>query len=172
MSRTIILRFRDLVTENGGTIAEHRKLLDRHKEVWWGWGMKQYETVPYAILSELGERIAAGDTPTIFLYDTGQTQLYRATLKDIRVAPLNDVIATPEPTKMPFYYQHGRYPAWYLLTSIEPQPWAECEFYYDAFPTKPERGGELLGLLKRRVDSLDQLRHIDVTLWAIQMQDH
>lgn len=170
MKRTIILRFRDLVTENGGTIAEHLRLISEHGEVWWGWWMKQYETVPYAIFKELGESLAAGNTPTVYLYNTGQTLLFRASLKDIRVAPLNDVIATPEPTKMPHYYQHGRYPAWFLLASIEPQAWSECVFYYDAFPTRPERGGELLGLLKRKVDSLDQLRHIDVTLWAIQVE--
>ena len=36
----VVLRFRDLVTEPGGTIDEHRRLIAAHGSAWWGWWMR------------------------------------------------------------------------------------------------------------------------------------
>ena len=35
--KTVILRFRDLVTENNVTIDRHKDMIDKKGYVWWGW---------------------------------------------------------------------------------------------------------------------------------------
>lgn len=37
---TVILRFRDLVTENNVTIARHKDMIDKKGYVWWGGGIR------------------------------------------------------------------------------------------------------------------------------------
>ncbi|MGM0114153.1 hypothetical protein IGI52_004529 [Enterococcus sp. DIV0187] len=37
----MILRFRDLIGDNGSTIFEHNKIIQDSKNVWWGWWAKK-----------------------------------------------------------------------------------------------------------------------------------
>jgi len=170
MKRTAILRFRDLVTEEGGTLGEHLRLLKKFGEVWWGWWMRQYETPPRTFLGELSDRIEREGTVRIFLFNTGESRLYAAGAAQVLVAPPGDRIATPDPERSPEYYHRGSYPAWFRLRTLREVHLTELEFFYDSFPTRPDLS-QLAPLLGQRVMSLDQLRNIDVTLWAVGMDN-
>lgn len=45
--KTVILRFRDLVTENNVTIDRHKDMIDKKGYVWWGWWNKGNEKLPF-----------------------------------------------------------------------------------------------------------------------------
>ncbi len=171
MAQRVILRFRDLVTEPGGTIAEHRAILRSCGEVWWGWWMRQYETPPRALFAELREQISRQGSVIGYLFNTGAASLFSCQVADIKLAPGDTGIGPPEPAKSPEYYHRGRYPAWFLLKSIRDQRFEDLDLVYDSFPTKPELYGTLGQLLNQRVASLEQLRHIDVTLWVVQEKE-
>ncbi len=167
MPQTFILRFRDLVTEEGGTIEEHVRIIREHHEVWWGWWMRQYETMPRHLFRSVAQRLKEDQIIYIYQLNTGEARLFRSQLKNIQVAPQGTKVGTPEPSRSPTYYHRAKYPAWFLLSSIREVSWHECEFYYDSFPSRPEKRDELVQLLGQKVTSPEQLRHIDVTLWAV-----
>lgn len=166
MPTTCILRFRDLVTEEGGTISEHRRLATLKGSVWWGWWMRQYETSPQAYFQTLSERIVRGGPIHIYLLNAGEARIFRASLGRILAAPFNDKISTPDASRTPEYYQRGKYPAWFSLNSIDEVHWHDTVFYYESFPTRPERT-DWVQLLEQKVKTIDQLRSIDVTLWSV-----
>lgn len=166
MSITCVLRFRDLVTEEGGSISEHRRIISKKGSTWWGWWMRQYETCPEVYFKELSRRLEERGAWRIYLLDSGESKIHRAELRQVLVAPFGNKIATPDASKTPDYYQRGKYPAWFRLSRIEDVDWHSREFYYESFPSRPERSdwGQLLG---QQVRSIDQLRHIDATLWSV-----
>jgi hypothetical protein len=168
MSDVLVLRFRDLVTELGGTITEHRMIVAARGYVWWGWWMRQWETPPSDVFASIYEGITAGTEPAAFLLDSGQAQLHGCRISDIRVAPAGDTIGPPELDAAPFYYQRGSYPAWFKLTRIEPEGQRDVPdgWTFAAFPSNPqaEGNGDLVG---RPVESLDQMRKTDATLWLV-----
>ena len=51
--KTVILRFRDLVTSENGTIEQHKALIDKYGYVWWTWWKKGGEKIPddFSLLS-------------------------------------------------------------------------------------------------------------------------
>lgn len=166
--KTIILRFRDLVTEPGGTIRRHTTIIRSYGGVWWGWWMRQYETVPYLFFQELAEEIEKVSELQGYCFNSGTTELFAVKIKQIAVAPGNGGISSPDPSKTPEYYHETRYPAWFLFESIEHISFSPAKFSYLSFPTRPELEDNLVQLLGQPVASLEQLRHIDVTLWAVQ----
>jgi hypothetical protein len=165
MARVIILRFRDLTVEDGGTITEHLRLLKRFDMVWWGWWMKQWEVAPRLLFQEIEQLIETKGPVTGYLFNAGASKLYRVKISDIRVAPQGDRISTPDPEKSPAYYHRGNYPAWFLLQSIDEVPFSSVRFIYESFPTRPEYNP--LQFMNVPVGSLEQLRSIDVTLWVV-----
>jgi len=172
MKRTVILRFRDLITEEDGTVNEHKKLIDEFGEVWWGWWMRQYESVPRHLFQELSKAMDSSGHVQAYLFNSGTTKLYSTRIARILVSlTKDDRISTPDPERSPAYYHRGSYPAWFLLRSLELIDFSDQMFRYDSFPTRPELGGSLGQLLGQRVPSLEQLRHIDVTLWVVQNGD-
>src|ERR1035437_7151321 len=92
-SKSVVLRFRDLVSDVGGTISEHRSLIRSHDYTWWGWMMRPQEKVPRVLLCELRRVIDAKGNAEIFLFDTGIIQLYRCGLSRLAVAPNGTKIA-------------------------------------------------------------------------------
>jgi hypothetical protein len=171
MKRTVILRFRDLVTEPGGTIAEHRRILRQEGSVWWGWWMKQWENAPRGFLAEILEEIEATGPVQGYLFNTGLDLLYSCDIADIRTG-LDDAhpISTPDPNKTPDYYHRGRYPAWFLLTQVEDRSFESVHLQYESFPTVVggrEMRKEIERYLKQDVTSLEQLRGRDVTMWVV-----
>ena len=117
---TVILRFRDLVTENGKTIEEHKSIIQKNGYVWWAWWRKGREKTPFAELMQLTSN--AQDNPLkVFLVDSGQEKLYLATCKKIECNS-NHTIESPEKDKTPEYYNENSYYAWFKFTEI-----VECE---------------------------------------------
>src|ERR1019366_8858086 len=115
MPRTLILRFRDLVTEDGGTVSEHLNAISTHGEVWWGWWKKQHELVPRSFFAEIADQIDRDGFVEGYLFDNGLTKLYVANIAAIQVAPAGGDMLTPDPNKSPAYYHRRPYPAWFLL---------------------------------------------------------
>lgn len=162
MGRTVVLRFRDLVTEPGGTIEEHTRVLQAEGEVWWGWWMKQYEAIPHGLFGEL-----AHDDDTsrpCYLFNSGTGQVYECRIEDVHVAPDKDhPIPTPDPSKTPAYYVRGRYRAWFLLSEIRETSFDNLSLRYESFPTS-KGYPDLLG---HPIGSVEQLRNMDITLWVV-----
>jgi len=50
---TLILRFRDLSTDNFETINSHTEIINNHGYVWWGWWNKLGECITSSIMPEL-----------------------------------------------------------------------------------------------------------------------
>ena len=160
--RTFTLRFRDLVTEDGGTIREHQRVIARHGEVWWGWWMRQYEQLPIDSMREFTRFIEENGSLEVYLYDSGNSYLYRATVIKIRAAPLGKKISAPEVEKSPPYYVQGMYPAWFLLTALEDVSTKAPPMKLIAFPTRPD-DQELKPWVGKEIASISDLRQIGVT---------
>lgn len=163
--RTLVLRFRDLVTEPGGTILEHRRVLQDRDTVWWGWWMRQYEESPRGVLGEIRDQLTGREEPSIFLLDSGTAQLFSAVVTDLRVGPPGETLASPDVSRTPGYYQRGRYPVWFLLTKIEDDSLESHSWRFAEFPTNPTKNEEYVG---RQVTSLEQVRETDATLWVME----
>ena len=115
--QTIILRFRDLVTEENGTIERHKDVIEQKGYVWWAWWKKGNETTPVQEFSFLGTN--AKTTPvSIFLVDSGQRLVYRAICEAVELK-INQKIASPEKDKTPEYYRDQEYFAWFKFRKIE-----------------------------------------------------
>lgn len=163
--RKLVLRFRDLVTEPGGTVLEHRRVLQDRDTVWWGWWMRQYEESPRAVLGEIRDRLDAGEEPEIGLLDSGKAELYSAVVADLRVGPPDETLASPDISRTPGYYQRGRYPAWFLFTGIHDDSLESHSWRFAEFPTNPAKNKEHVG---QQVTSLEQVRATDATLWVME----
>src|SRR5947199_204475 len=109
----LMLRFRDLVTEPGGNIAEHRRIIRQKGYAWWGWWARQRETVPRGVFEELFS--LESDPTEIILFDSGMMRLYRTTSRKAVVAPSHLGVNSPDFEATPEYYVRGRYPAWIRL---------------------------------------------------------
>ena len=170
MNEQVIIRFRDLVTELGGTIEDHRAIIQSFGEVWWGWFMQPYEIAPRVLFGQMLERIRINGSMNSFLFDTGQALLYSCTIADIKVSPSSRGLSSPDPERSPEYYHRGRYPAWFLLRGIESVRFEDIQLNYRGFPTRPELAGTLDGLIGHRIQSASQLRDTKVTLWVINRE--
>lgn len=171
MNETVVLRFRDLVTEPGGTIREHLRILQEQGTVWWGWWMRQSEEPPRELFGRLLDAINGGVEPAAWLFDTGQELLHRCRIADLRVSPSGENMGPPALDRAPAYYQRGTYPAWFLLSDISPEPLdsAPVGWAYADFPSNPERP-EHKELRGQPVASLDELRNTDATMWLVSEQ--
>jgi hypothetical protein len=170
VSEVLVLRFRDLVTEPGGTIREHLKIVEARGAVWWGWWMRQYEVPPDELFRELHDTISSGTEPAAYLLDSGRALLHACRISDVRVAPAGDTIGPPDLDSAPPYYQRGAYPAWFLLSRIAEQGDAIVpKWRYASFPTNPDVAVNA-ALVGAEVESLDQVRNTDATLWLMDQE--
>ena len=115
-TNTVILRFRDLVTSENGTIEQHKAIIADHGYVWWAWWKKGGEKVPndFSLLST-----QVKENPIhVFLIDSGQNLLYRAICSNIEVRN-STKIHSPEKDKTPEYYRDQDYYVWLKFTGIE-----------------------------------------------------
>lgn len=124
--KTIILRFRDLITSENGTIEQHKAIIDNHGYVWWAWWRKGGEKTPndFSLLSTQ----VKDDPVCVFLVDSGQKILYRAICNDIEVRN-STKIPSPEKDKTPIYYCDQSYYAWFKFTKIEQCDESELKQY-------------------------------------------
>src|SRR5947209_5651385 len=109
----LLLRFRDLVTEPGGNIAEHRRIIRQHGYAWWGWWARQREKVPRSVLEQLYP--PSSFETEVVLFDSGMMKLYRTTSSKTVVSPSHLGVTSPDFEATPEYYVRGRYPAWFRL---------------------------------------------------------
>jgi hypothetical protein len=110
----IILRFRDLVTAPGGTIAQHAEIAQRKGAVWWGWWNKSGERVAHETFGAFKSKPGS-----VLLFDSGRSTLWRAVLGDIRWDTSGDTIPSPDPDATPEYYKSQNYRMWFQFKSIE-----------------------------------------------------
>lgn len=117
---TLLLRFRDLVTEPGQAIEFHRDLCLARGHSWWGWWNRSGETVPYKLFVGLKAQAVRNDGLTIYLFNSGTAEFFEATCGDIHfdIRPLS-AVASPDPESTPAYYRDQKYLAWFSLTSID-----------------------------------------------------
>jgi hypothetical protein len=100
-----------LVTEPGGNIAEHRRIMRHHGYVWWGWWARQREKIPRGVFEQLFPSEAV--MTEIVLFDSGMMRMYRTGARKAVVAPSHQGVNSPDFQATPEYYVRGRYPAWF-----------------------------------------------------------
>lgn len=171
MSKHIILRFRDLITEEDGAINDHLTLIENFGEVWWGWWMKQLEVPPKSLFKDIYSEIEDTGFVLLYLFNTGSNKFYQAKISKIYVAPQNTTIRTPNPQTSPSYYHRGSYPAWFLINKIEEVNFVDLDIYLDSLPTKPNFDEKYSNLLNQKISNLNDLREMDVTLWVVNKNE-
>ncbi len=117
---TVILRFRDLATENNVTIARHREMIDKKGYVWWGWWNKGSEKLPFDEFCVLKGEMES-NPKYVYLMDSGQEKLYKAECLGIKCSEVHK-IASPNLSYTPKYYNEQKYYAWFKFDKIE-----ECD---------------------------------------------
>jgi hypothetical protein len=168
-SIAIVLRFRDLVTELGGTIAEHRRILRQRGYVWWAWWRRQKEFVPRQTLASLFS--ASGPPLPVLLFDSGGLELFLTSARRVVVAPSEAGVHAPQVVATPEYYVRGQYPAWFQfegeITSVPDKsvhvigrPTANSEA--DHIPSSDATGDEV---------PLDKLQDERPTLWLARWSE-
>jgi hypothetical protein len=164
MTLAVALRFRDMVTEPGGTVAEHRRILRQQGRVWWGWWFRQSERVPRVALGALFDQSA--EIPVLLL-DSGALQLYRSSASEIVVAPTAAGFHSPDYDLTPDYYVRAQYPVWFLLTDdIVPVDTDRIDVV--GRPTDKEESDRVFGKTDTvRSTSLESLRDDRPTLWVV-----
>lgn len=161
----LLLRFRDLVTEPGGNISEHRRIMRLRGYVWWGWWARQREEK--APLSVFEYFFRADRTPAnVILFDRGFLRLYRTTASKVIVAPTSFGVNSPEFEATPEYYVRGRYPAWFRLQG-DITPIEGTSVTVVARPTIDENFTKFDPDAPGEVVPLETLQDEKPTLWVI-----
>lgn len=165
---TVILRFRDLVTEPGGTIQLHEAILQKRQFVWWGWWNKLGEKVPADVFQQLNQRARAG--LEVLLFDSGREMVYRALCTSIATAPDGGRFATPSKVATPTYYRAQRYMAWFQFTSIVKAAESDLHGYtYLRVDSFFKSGDSRYGVFyDKRVYSPAELRQQDRSIWFVR----
>lgn len=165
---TIILRFRDLVTESGKTIEEHKEIIYEKNFVWWAWWNKGNEKTPVAALSEFNE-LSKEQPQKIYLIDSGNNKLYYAMCSEIIYNSIK-TMDSPEKKATPPYYCDNKYHVWFKFTKIE-----ECEndtiknYSYVDVKTLFEKGEDDYSLFNNKmVFDTNELIQQNRTLWFIR----
>jgi hypothetical protein len=153
-----------MVTEPGGTIAEHRRIMRHQGRVWWGWWFRQSERVPRVTLTDLFESY---DSVPVVLLDSGSLSLYRAEASEIVVAPTSAGLHSPDYDLTPEYYVRAQYPLWFMLRGdIVPLEVERLDVV--ARPTESEAGDSVPApSTPGTATSLEELRDDRPTLWVV-----
>jgi hypothetical protein len=168
---SIILRFRDLSTAPGKTVAEHQKIITGNGFVWWGWWNKQGERVPEDAFREINQ-LSKTSPLDIFLFDTGRNQLLRAKLSEIVWDSQLSRIGSPDRAVTPNYYGDSQYYAWFKLTQIDSATQPEGELkkwsYVQVSEMFETRKSVFEAFYDKQVSSFAELRSQDRTIWFIR----
>lgn len=155
-----------MVTEPGGTIAEHRRILRHYGRTWWGWWFRQSESVPRSTVAALFENTSR---VPILLLDSGSLTVYRAQASEIVIAPTAAGVHSPDYDLTPEYYVRAQYPLWFMLTEdILPIDTRELEVV--ARPTAREEEDNLPNPSEVQgiTTSVEDLRADGPTLWLVR----
>ena len=165
--KTAILRFRDLVTSENGTIEHHRAIINKHGYVWWAWWKKGGEKIPndFSLLSTRAKE----DSICVFLVDSGQNILYRAICNGIEVRT-STKMSSPEKDKTPTYYCDQSYYAWFKFTEIEQCDESELKQYSyihcnDLFD---DENIDFSSFENKRIYSIPELIQQNRTVWFVR----
>ena len=168
---TIILRFRDLVTERGQTVAQHQAIIKGSGHVWWGWWRKRGETVPDDAFRDLAKRAKAGGFDA-YLMDSGQELLYKVVCSDIKWDANLVEIESPDVTMTPEYYNQRTYLAWFKLSEITAVMDPESVLHKSSYLRVDEffEGQDLsyAPFYDKQVHSVKELRQQDRTIWFLR----
>lgn len=174
-----MLRFRDLVTEPGGTIIEHKAILRSHGEVWWGWWKRMHEKVPRNFLANISKSIKGNTCIYSYIFDVSSQKIYLCETAKIKLSPTGGGMPSPEPEKSPEYYHRGRYSAWFLFKSIDEQPINSLKLVYESSPSylvdsqKYKSSNEPLIMEHNTnedniIRTFRDLKKLDVTMWFVK----
>jgi predicted phosphodiesterase len=170
--KTLVLRFRDLSTNDGQTIHFHKNKIDEYKYVWWGWWNKAGETIPSETFRLLMSTIRKDGFLDIFLFDTGTAKLYPAKLEEIKWDPCYQSIESPNWEATPDYYEKRTLKAWFKIKEISDgitdktilNKWSYVEVD-ELFETKKSIFHDFNG---KQISSFEELRHQETTIWFIR----
>ncbi len=172
LASTIILRFRDLATALNETVRSHNELITSRGCVWWGWWHKLGEAIPD---EEFRRLAAAAKTPdlVVYLYDSGQDQLFEATCTDIYWSATHDRVPSPEPEATPAYYRTQTYLSWFKFTKIQPlASWPLQRYQYHQVNAFFRDGrSRYTAFYGKCVYSGPELRQQDRSIWFIVPAD-
>lgn len=165
---TIVLRFRDFVTEENGTIERHQAIIKQYGYVWWGWWKKGNETTPDKEFSYLNVK-AKTEPIQLFLVDSGQNLLYKATCGGIELK-IGQKICSPEKDKTPEYYRDQQYSTWFKFTEIEPCMQTELKnfSYVDCPSLFLEQNVDYSRFNNKKVFSIAELVQQNRTVWFVR----
>lgn len=165
--KTVILRFRDLVTENDATIVRHRDIIDEKGYVWWGWWNKGNEDVPFDEFSVLND-IFKRNSEYVYLMDSGQKKLFKA--KCLNIEHFTDKNSSPEPENTPAYYNEQKYYAWFKFNEIE-----ECNIdeirdytYVKVASLFAEKNSDYSKFYGKRIYNIDEMIQQNRTVWFVR----
>lgn len=169
--RTVILRFRDLVTENDATIAIHKDMIDKKGYVWWGWWNKGNEKVPFDEFCVLKGEIE-NQPEYFYLMDSGQEKLYKAKCVGIKCSK-NDKKLSPEIEYTPNYYNEQKYYAWFKFDAVEKCDIDEIRNYTyvkvdSLFVENCSHYGKFYG---KRVYNIKEMIQQNRTIWFVRDYD-
>lgn len=168
---TLILRFRDLATDKGQTIARHRQIISKQKYVWWGWWNKFGEKVPVDLFTKLNARMKKRAL-ALYLFDSGTNELRLARCTEVRWAAEGKRVRSPDPKRTPKYYKEQEYFAWFKFTYIASttsdvsllQTLTDLNVP-DFFESLDSR---FLRFHGKRIESADELQHQNRTIWFVR----
>jgi hypothetical protein len=169
--KTLILRFRDLSTDPGQTIASHRQIINKQKYVWWGWWNKFGERVPVNLFTKLNSQMEKSALE-LYLFDAGANELRVALCTEIQWAEEGKRMPSPDPKRTPEYYKKQQYFAWFKFTDIA-ETTSDVALlkkltYVDVpdfFESSTSRFAPFYG---KRVESIDELQHQNRTIWFVR----
>ncbi|HBZ9287748.1 TPA: metallophosphoesterase [Klebsiella pneumoniae] len=169
--KTIILRFRDLVTPTGETIQRHQEIIKSTGSVCWGWWAKPDEQVSGEFLQIQRYLATPKQELRIFLFDSGQSKIYEAQL--VHVYLNGNRMQCPNKEKSPEYYSEQQYNMWFEFSSI-----AECDerevqnYSYSGKITDFFEDPTMFSVFEnKQVSSLRELKYQDRTIWFVDEYD-
>lgn len=168
--KTVILRFRDLVTRKGETIALHREVIEKREFVWWGWWNKAGERIPDEVFRRLKQATPPG--LPLLLVDSGRHQVFRAVCTDILWSATQEAVPSPRKQATPAYYKDQLYRAWFKFSEISPDSLDESilqSYTYVRVDSFFEGGASrYLPFYDKRIYSLDELIQQNRTMWFVR----
>ncbi|WP_165727547.1 metallophosphoesterase [Pseudoalteromonas sp. 31A1] len=172
---SLALRFRDLVTPPDGTIELHQEIINKIGYVYWGWWAKAGEKCP-SKFNELQEQLSDGDQD-VFLFDSGQSKLYKATIVDVAYNNSKYGMNCPSIDATPDYYRARTFKAWFKFTQIIEITQDSINSQLNSFSYESDNFGlfkesePFQDFFDKQVSSLEELRHQDRTIWFLKSFD-
>lgn len=168
--KTLILRFRDLVTSIGDTIRLHQEIIAEHptEAVWWGWWAKPGEQCPRDLL-RLKVKISKENFLTVYLFDSGQCKLFKAKMTDISAMAGKHACPSPHNTRTPKYYAGQKYDVWFEFSEIEEvgEQVLSRFSYSDKIKDFFVEGAQFKIFENKQISSFRELQAQDRTIWFV-----